>query len=290
MGGQQGMAALFYADIAFDVKQLVLFYQQGLWDYLLINAIGMMAPPISTCCAAFAWLQHESREVQHFRRLVPSHAMQVVVLLVLLLTQTHMIFLVLFSVAESLTSSAVQSNFLLSYMAGLDFISSLHVTDGQLQSMAISIGISCCSLGLNFASRDKKDRAILGLPGKLGWGPVMGALVMVRAMEVASRLAAFNIIHLSWRSRSLAIGHLGGPAAAAAMCVAAKLSFANAELPDVLAAWTEQIPCFVLVQLVPWRSMVLHLVLSAAALVSQWQLRRDQAWLPDGAKAGLHAH
>eukprot|EP00438_Fugacium_kawagutii_P007022 Skav233758 [mRNA] locus=scaffold1792:402073:410486:- [translate_table: standard] len=95
--------ALFYADIAFDVKQLVLFYKQGLRDYLLINAIGMMAPPISTCCAAFAWLQQESREVQHFRRLVPSHAMQVLVLLVLISTQTHMIFLVLLLALDRVT-------------------------------------------------------------------------------------------------------------------------------------------------------------------------------------------
>eukprot|EP00438_Fugacium_kawagutii_P002525 Skav234522 [mRNA] locus=scaffold2407:105107:112478:- [translate_table: standard] len=130
---------------------------------------------------------------------------------------------------------------MLSYLAGLDFISKLNVNETQLWNMLISIAISCGSLGLSFASRDKKSSRILDLPGKVGWGPVMVALVTVRAMEVASRLAAFNIIHVSYRSRG-AIGHLGGPAAALAMCLAAKLSFPMAEIPDVLpdtfmAAW-----------------------------------------------------
>eukprot|EP00438_Fugacium_kawagutii_P023784 Skav219336 [mRNA] locus=scaffold4190:4114:19716:- [translate_table: standard] len=116
---------------------------------------------------------------------------------------------------------------MLSYFAGLDFISHLDVNQQQLQSMAVSISISCCSLGLGFASRDKKDTKILGLPGKIDWGPVMVALVAVRTSEVFSRLAAFNIIQVSWRSNVVVFGHLGGPAAAAAMCAATAFCFEN---------------------------------------------------------------
>ena len=100
-------------------------------------------------------------------------------------------------VAESTISALVQTNFLVSLLAGVDAIAKLALTAEQLQSMAISVAISCLSAGLSFAGRDKSDGMVLSLPGKVEWGPTMGCLVLVRAMEVASRMVAFNIIQLS---------------------------------------------------------------------------------------------
>lgn len=89
--------ALFYSDIAFDLIQLAFFHEQHLWDYFLLNAIGLLAPPVSTGLAAFRWLQQESRELQHLRGWLPSRRMQVAAVLILIASQTHMLFLVLFS-------------------------------------------------------------------------------------------------------------------------------------------------------------------------------------------------
>ena len=106
-------------------------------------------------------------------------------------------------------SALVQTNFLVSFFAEVDAIAKLALTAEQLQSMAISVAISCLSAGLSFAGRDKSDGIVLSLPGKVGWGPTMGCLVLVRAMEVASRMVAFNIIQVSMRGGWC--GHVGGP-------------------------------------------------------------------------------
>ena len=94
-------------------------------------------------------------------------------------------------------------------LAEVDAIAKLALTAEQLQSMAISVAISCLSAGLSFAGRDKSDGIVLSLPGKVGWGPTMGCLVLVRAMEVASRMVAFNIIQVSMRGGWC--GHVGAP-------------------------------------------------------------------------------
>ena len=136
-------------------------------------------------------------------------------------------------VAESTISALVQTNFLVSFFAEVDAIAKLALTDEQLQSMAISVAVSCLSAGLSFAGRDKSDGMVLSLPGKVGWGPTMGCLVLVRAMEVASRILAFNIIQVSMRGGWC--GHVGGPLAVFIFVLASRLCFPEAKLVDVLA-------------------------------------------------------
>jgi len=105
--------------------------------------------------------------------------------------------------------------------------------------MAVSIGISCFSAGLGFASRDKMDSAVLGLPGKIGWGPTMCCLVVARSLEVGSKMFAFNLIHISIRGAWL-LGHVGGPIAVGFFVAAAGLCFPEAELTDILAPWNKR--------------------------------------------------
>ena len=69
------------------------------------------------------------------------------------------------------------ANFLVSLLAEVDAIARA-LTGEQLQSMAISVANSCLSAGLSFAGRDKSDGIVLSLPGKVGWGPTMGCLVL----------------------------------------------------------------------------------------------------------------
>ena len=135
-------------------------------------------------------------------------------------------------VAESTISALVQTNFLVSFFAQVDAIAKLALTAEQLQSMAVSVLISCLSAGLSFAGRDKSDGIVLSLPGKVGWGPTMGCLVLVRATEVASRMVAFNIIQVSMRGSWC--GHVGGPLAVFIFVLASWLCFPEAKLVDVL--------------------------------------------------------
>ena len=109
-------------------------------------------------------------------------------------------------VAESAISALVQSNFLMSFMVGIQSIASIKFSSADLVSMAVSIGISCFSAGLSFASRDKMDSAVLGLPGKIGWGPTMCCLVAARSLEVGSKMFAFNL-----HSRGMASRPCGRP-------------------------------------------------------------------------------
>eukprot|EP00434_Breviolum_minutum_P004711 symbB.v1.2.004151.t1/scaffold235.1/size321457/10 len=169
------VGVLFYADVASDLKQLKLFYDQGVVDYMAFNALGLLIPPVVTMLEAFEWSKTPSPELSFFQRAKDAEA------------------------AESTISALVQTNFLVSLLAKVDAIAKLALTDEQLQSMAISVAISCLSAGLSFAGRDKSDGMVLSLPGKVGWGPTMGCLVLVRAMEVASRILAFNIIQVSMR-------------------------------------------------------------------------------------------
>ena len=138
-------------------------------------------------------------------------------------------------VAESTISALVQTNFLVSFLADVEAIAKLALTAEQLQSMTVSVAISCVSAALSFAGRDKSDGMVLSLPGKVGWGPTMGCLVLVRAMEVASRIVAFNIIQVSMRGSWC--GHVGGPLAVFTFVLASWLCFPEAKLVDVLAPW-----------------------------------------------------
>ena len=72
----------------------------------------------------------------------------------------------------------------MSVVVGVQSVSSLDLNNADLQSMAISIGVSCCSAGLSFAGRDKTDATVLGLPwqdylepyhGVPGFGAISGS-------------------------------------------------------------------------------------------------------------------
>ena len=141
-------------------------------------------------------------------------------------------------VAESAISALVQTSFLISVVVGVESVTSLDLSNADLQSMATSIAVSCCSAGLSFAARDKSDSAVLALPGKTTWGPTMGCLVLVRSMEVASRMICFNVIQVSIRGPWF-LGHVSGPIAVVLYAAAAALCFREAELADILAPRTQ---------------------------------------------------
>ena len=141
-------------------------------------------------------------------------------------------------VAESAISALVQTSFIISVVVGVESVTSLDLSNADLQSMATSIAVSCCSAGLSFAVRDKSDSAVLALPGKITWGPTMGCLVLVRSMEVASRMICFNVIQVSIRGPWF-LGHVSGPIAVVLYAAAAALCFREAELADILAPRTQ---------------------------------------------------
>eukprot|EP00434_Breviolum_minutum_P004704 symbB.v1.2.004147.t1/scaffold235.1/size321457/6 len=327
------VGVLFYADIFLDLKQLKLFYDQDLVDYMAFNAFGLLIPPIVTLLEAFEWSRTPSPELNFFQSRIQSEVLQKIIIVAAVASQSHVLLLVMLSmkfrstpgrvwignfgilgwrtgggqnsalftnfggghcglehiglfpeVAESTISALVQTNFLVSLLAKVDAISKLALTGEQLQSMAISVAISCLSAGLSFAGRDKSDGIVLSLPGKVGWGPTMGCLVLVRAMEVASRMVAFNIIQVSMRGGWC--GHVGGPLAVFVFVLASRLCFAEAKLVDVLASLTAH-PGQILEpqSLLPlWRSLMLHGILALAAGGQQVLLRTHRAWMPSDAK------
>ncbi|CAE7942825.1 unnamed protein product [Symbiodinium necroappetens] len=136
-------------------------------------------------------------------------------------------------VAESAVSALVQTNFLVSALGGIAQIEALELPDHQLDSMKISVLVSCFSLGLGFASRDKADSAVLELPGKVGWGPTMGGLVLARSLEVFSRILALNVLQASLRGFPLL--RFAGLGAVALAFLAACLAFPDASWPDAAA-------------------------------------------------------
>eukprot|EP00434_Breviolum_minutum_P003938 symbB.v1.2.003461.t1/scaffold194.1/size275082/22 len=246
------VVGIFYADIASDIKQLLLFYQKDLWDYCLFNFLGLLIPPIVSIREALRWRERLSPDQNFFKGLIHSDIMQKLVILTAILTQTYMLILAMVAirfrkkhplmesakhaeVAESAISALVQSNFLMSFMVGIQSIASIEFSSADLVSIAVSISISCFSAGLSFASRDKMDSAVLGLPGKIGWGPTMCCLVVARSLEVGSKMFAFNLIHISIRGSWL-LGHVGGPIAVGFFVAVAALCFPEAELTDILAS------------------------------------------------------
>ncbi|CAE7221218.1 unnamed protein product, partial [Symbiodinium necroappetens] len=183
-------------------------------------------------------------------------------------------------VAEAAVSALVQTNFLVSALGGMAQIEALELSDDQLDSMKISVLVSCFSLGLGFASRDKADSAVLELPGKVGWGPTMGGLVLARSLEVFSRILALNVLQASLRGFPLL--RFAGLGAVALAFLAACLAFPDASWADAAAAVIAH-PGQLLEpnSLLKWRySCMIHVVLVAAAGGGQLLLRTSTV-LPD---------
>ncbi|OLQ11729.1 hypothetical protein AK812_SmicGene4454 [Symbiodinium microadriaticum] len=241
---------LYYVDIALDLKQLWLFWQGRLFYYFTINLAGMALPPTFTMLEAVHFLDRRSPEEDQLKKLL-TPKMLVPAILVSILTQTHMLLLVAASalsrrrhpllagskdaeVAESAVSALVQTNFLVSALDGIGQIEALELSDEELNSMKISVLVSCFSLGLGFASRDKADSAVLQLPGKVGWGPTMAGLVLARSLEVFSRILALNVLQASLRG--FALLRFAGLGAVALAFLAACLAFPDASWADAAAA------------------------------------------------------
>jgi len=285
--------ALFYLDIALDLKQLWLFWQEKLFGYFTVNLAGMTLPPTFTMLEAVRFSARPSPECDQLKKLL-TPKMVVPVMLLSILTQTHMVLLVAASalsrrkhpllagakgaeVAESAVSALVQTNFLVSALDGIGQIEALELSRGQLNSMKLSVLVSCLSLGLGFAGRDKDDSAVLDLPGKVGWGLTMGGLVLARSLEVFSRILAYNFLQASLRGFPLL--RLAGLGAVATAFLAACVAFPDASWADVAAAVIAH-PGQILEpnSLLKLRySLMIHVVLVAAAGGAQLLLRMSTA-------------
>ena len=97
---------IFYADIASDIKQLLLFYQKDLWDYCLFNFLGLLIPPIVSIREALRWRERLSPDQNFFKGLIHSDVMQKLVILTAILTQTYMLILAMVSIRFRKTPGA----------------------------------------------------------------------------------------------------------------------------------------------------------------------------------------
>ncbi|CAK9012066.1 unnamed protein product [Durusdinium trenchii] len=236
----------YYLDVATDLQQLTLFYSEGKFDYLALNCLGVGVPMLTTMIEAVQWSESKVARPQcdMFRRLVPSRGVRILLILSCVLTQCHMLVLAVASalmrskhdlllcakhaeVAEAIVSACLQSNFLLLIVVGIESVS-----QQAFRALGVSVLISCLSLAFGLASRDKQDSRVLHVPGKLSWSPTLAALILVRALEVMSRLLAINIVHFSTR---LAVP-LGGPAAVVLLAASAWYFFPEADRSQIFAA------------------------------------------------------
>ena len=102
--------AIFYADIALDIKQLFLFYNNGLVDYCLFNGLGILIPPIVTMREALRWQHRPSPEKDFVNCLIKSDFLQKMFIVVAIVSQMHMLVLVMLSVHFRKTPDTYRSN------------------------------------------------------------------------------------------------------------------------------------------------------------------------------------
>ena len=89
---------LFYADVASDLKQLKLFYDQGLVDYMAFNAFGLLIPPVVTMLEAFEWSRTPSPELSFFQSRIQSEVLQKIIIVAAVASQSHVLLLVMLSI------------------------------------------------------------------------------------------------------------------------------------------------------------------------------------------------
>ena len=89
---------LFYADIASDLKQLKLFYDQDLTDYMAFNAFGLLIPPVVTLHEAFEWFKTSSPELSFFQSRIQSEVLQKIIIVAAVASQSHVLLLVMLSI------------------------------------------------------------------------------------------------------------------------------------------------------------------------------------------------
>ena len=76
----------------------MLFEEQQLFDYLAFNALGLLIPPVVTMWDALHWLERPSPERDYFARLFRSGLVQKMVIILAVVSQTHVLLLVLLSI------------------------------------------------------------------------------------------------------------------------------------------------------------------------------------------------
>jgi len=293
--------ALWYLDVVLDVKQLSLFWHTHMYDYMVCNLLGLLLPIILTMQEVMRFLKKKSPEVDMLETWsgLSRNRLQLMLLAGVLL-QCHMLLLTFLSiqgrqvhpllagakfaeVGESLVSALVQMNFLLCALTQVESFVKLEVSASSMCSLAFSVAVSCFSLGLGLATRDKTTSRILGLPGKLQWSFHMALLVFVRSMEVASRVLAINILHVSIRTQHIS---LGGPATFAALLLLSRVLLPEAEAADLMAAIIGH-PGQILepTSVLPLRnSLCLHGGLVLAALMAQVWVQRGSQTVFEAAK------
>jgi len=84
--------ALYYLDIALDFRQLRLFWQKGLFGYLVLNVAGMALPPVFTALEAIHFLDRPSPEQDQLKKML-APKMLVPAMLLAILSQTHVLLL-----------------------------------------------------------------------------------------------------------------------------------------------------------------------------------------------------
>ena len=89
---------LFYADVASDLKQLKLFYDQGLVDYMAFNAFALLIPPVVTMLEAFEWSRTPSPELSFFQSRIQSEVLQKIIIVAAVASQSHVLLLVMLSI------------------------------------------------------------------------------------------------------------------------------------------------------------------------------------------------
>ncbi|CAK9037672.1 unnamed protein product [Durusdinium trenchii] len=249
--------AAWYVDVLLDIKQLMLFVKTGMVDYMAFNLTGMMLPVILSLQDIWAFHAHESPDLDALQAVglavgVPLRWLQASTMCAVLL-QLQMLWLTIWSakhrlkhpllgatkfaeVAESATSALVQCNFLICTMVGVKDFAALQLDAKDLTWLCASITMSCCMLGLGFASRDTSTSRVLGVPGKLkkDQEPLLVlAIVMLRSAEVICQVFAINFFHVSARWQGFA---LGGPILTMGLAMMAKCLLRKASVADVLAA------------------------------------------------------
>jgi hypothetical protein len=281
---------LYYTDILFDSKQLVVFFQSGLYGYFGANICGIIFPAVVAYFEILAWLRTPDSDYVLMRM---PFAVAALLAVLLVGTQTHVLTLTLVSAfhlkkhpllqkakqaefVESAVSPLVQLHCILCYFCHVEQIRNSIAEESAIYGMMASVVQSMLSLGLALALRDKSDTEVLGLYGRInGWSsPDLYALLLTRSLEVASRTLSFSLVCLSVR------GPLLAQAMAALLTLYGSmvlLAFGYlARPPDVFTAMFAH-PGQLLENssILPlWRSIAVQLVLSLAAGVLQfltWQ-------------------
>ena len=186
---------------------------------------------------------------------------------------------------EAATSAFVQANYLVCALSGVEAFADLKLNLTDLAFLAASICLSCGMLGLGFASRDKSPSRVLGLPGKKrGWDLEFLLLILVRFMEVLSRVFGISLVHISTR---FAHFKLGGPVVVLVLAFSSRLLFRNAPTKDVLAAVVAH-PGQLLepTSLLPFHASLFLDGMLAVTLIICQILVRNEALFAEHSKAG----